>query len=73
MAGISAVKLGEDFLGVLQEIASSPLICSKQETLLFLSGWFGNVLREQSAAFQEQTFREEAVQIIYFFPVKMTE
>lgn len=66
MAGISAVNLGDNYLEVLSQIAQSPLIRTKQEALLFLSGWMGDILRAQSAAFQEPAFREEALKIIYY-------
>lgn len=69
MAGISAVTLGDKYLTVLEEVAKSPLIRSKQEALLFISNWLGSALRDNAASFNEPKFRDDALQMIYF-PVK---
>lgn len=63
--GFGATEAGEAFLEVLEELAASKLIKTKEETLLYLGAWMANRLRDQSRNFDDVKFRERAKRAIF--------
>lgn len=63
--GFGAVETGTAFLEMLEELANSKMVETKEEAMLYFAGWMSNRLNEQSRNFDKANFRASAKQVIF--------